>query len=92
MAIEDHLNLTGLDPGVGLGTRRWATLRPDATWDAALIASMTSAASERGMALARGVYAARLGPSYETLPRSDDPFLRRRRVGMSTVLEPSRAR
>jgi len=90
LSIEDHLNLTGLDPGVGLGDgplgARFANL-VDA-WDPDLRARLLEASRRAGVALATGIYASRLGPSYET-PAEVRMLkaLGADAVGMSTVLE-----
>ena len=67
MLISDHLNLTGRNPLEGevlLGETRF----PDMTvaYDAGLRALAHLVAIKQGTALAEGVYAALLGPTYET--------------------------
>jgi purine-nucleoside phosphorylase len=89
MLVKDHLNLTGHNPLVGLGDE----LGPrfiDMThaYDPFFSALMREAADEVGVRLHEGIYAALLGPSYETpaeieMLRSLDADA----VGMSTVLE-----
>jgi purine-nucleoside phosphorylase len=89
MLITDHLNLTGHNPLVGLGD----DLGPrfiDMThaYDPRLAALMRDAAADVGLKLHEGVYAALLGPSYET--PAEIAMLRNLNadaVGMSTVLE-----
>ena len=89
MLIEDHLNLMGQNPLVGPvlpGEVRF----PDMTraYDRALMAEAEAVAAEEGIALSRGVYAALLGPSYET-PAEVRMLatLGADAVGMSTVPE-----
>lgn len=82
MRIEDHLDLQGK---VRLARGEAALANP---WDARLGAALDAAAREAGVQLARGVYAALLGPSYET--PAEIRMLRRfgaDAVGMSTVAE-----
>ena len=67
MLISDHLNLTGRNPLEGevlAGETRF----PDMTvaYDAGLRALANRVAIKQGTALAEGVYAALLGPTYET--------------------------
>ncbi|CAN5665414.1 purine-nucleoside phosphorylase [soil metagenome] len=67
MIIEDHINLTGRNPLVGAvaaGEDRF----PDMTvsYDAEFRRVAVEVARENGIELERGVYAAVLGPSYET--------------------------
>jgi purine-nucleoside phosphorylase len=87
---EDHLNLMGEDP-----LRGWR--RPDGTpafvdlshvYDADLAKLAEAAAGDLGLDVARGVYAAVSGPSYET--PAEVEYLRRAGatvVGMSVVPE-----
>ena len=94
MLITDHINLTGLNPLVGLalaGEQRF----PDMTepYDAELRGLAKTAAREQGIALEEGVYCALLGPSYET--PAEIRMLQRLgvdAVGMSTVPEVIAAR
>lgn len=90
MAITDHLNLMGLDPGVGLGDGELGPRFPNLVdaWDPRLVSALQAAAKDAGIALTKGTYAAKLGPSYETPAEvrmvatcGGDA------VGMSTVLE-----
>lgn len=95
MLITDHLNLTGdsplrgeNDPDVGV---RFPDMRD--AYDKGLLAIARDVARERGIALAEGVYAAVLGPSYET--PAEARMLRvlgADAVGMSTVPEVIAAR
>jgi purine-nucleoside phosphorylase len=94
MLIRDHLNLTGRSPLVGQappGEIRF----PDMTdaYDRGLRTIAHAAAAEQRIALAEGVYAGLLGPSYET--PAEVQMLSRLgadAVGMSTVVEVIAAR
>jgi purine-nucleoside phosphorylase len=93
--VEDHLNLTGLNPLRGNLPAAWGPRFPDmnAAYDAALRALAREKADALGIALGSGVYAAVAGPSYETpaevrMLRTLGAHL----VGMSTVLEVIAAR
>lgn len=95
LAITDHINLTGLNCLLGpndpaLGPRFTDMSR---AYDPALIALAEKVATGQGIALARGVYAGVLGPSYET-PAEVRMLgvLGARAVGMSTVQEVIAAR
>jgi inosine/guanosine/xanthosine phosphorylase family protein len=93
--IADHLNLMGTSPLTGWpGPEGGVPFIPmrDA-YDCALRALMREVASEQGVGLREGVYAALLGPSYETEAEVD--MLRGLGadvVGMSTVPETIAAR
>ncbi|NIP80528.1 MAG: purine-nucleoside phosphorylase, partial [Gemmatimonadetes bacterium] len=94
MLITDHLNLMGRNPLVG--PVRDGDLRfPDMTaaYDPALRGLALEVARERGIEVATGVYAAVLGPSYETPAeiRMLDA-IGADAVGMSTVPEVIAAR
>ena len=84
MRIEDHLNLQGRAP------LRRAEQGRGTPYDAELGAMIDAAAGSIDVSLQRGVYAAMLGPTYETpaeigmLARLDAHA-----VGMSTVAEAS---
>jgi len=89
MLITDHLNLSGRNPLVG-----WtpgghpAFVDMTHTYDPALLGAARQAAASLGIALPEGVYAALLGPSYET--PAEIRMLRTLgadAVGMSTALE-----
>lgn len=89
MLITDHLNLTGHNPLVG-----WPPGGPPGfidmthTYDPRLARAARAAAAESGLELAEGVYAALMGPSYET--PAEIRMLRTLgadAVGMSTALE-----
>ncbi len=94
MLVEDHLNLQGENPLVG--SRRPDEPRfPDMTeaYDPALRELARSCATRAGVELVAGVYAAVLGPSYET--PAEVRMLRALgadAVGMSTVPEVIAAR
>lgn len=89
MIIEDHLNLMSRTPLVG--PERAGEMRfPDmsAPYDAALNRALREAALESGLAITSGVYAALLGPAYET--PAEIRMLEKLgadAVGMSTVPE-----
>jgi purine-nucleoside phosphorylase len=90
MVVTDHLNLMGTSPLVGLGDDTLGPRFPDMTaaYDPELRAILASVAMGAGIALREGVYAALLGPSYETpaevrMVRT----LGAHAVGMSTVPE-----
>lgn len=95
MLIEDHINLSGLNPlsgaaGNGFGQRFCdMTQCYDAQWGAAF----RTRAQQLGLTLRQGVYAGVLGPSYET--PAEIRMLRTlgaQAVGMSTVVEAIAAR
>lgn len=90
LRITDHLNLTGLDPGQGLAD---GELGPRFTnlvdaWQPSLGEKLDAVARDLGIPLTQGIYAGRLGPSYET--PAEIRMLRTLgadAIGMSTVLE-----
>ena len=95
MVIADHLNLTGRSPLVGANAPEIGPRFPDMTtvWDADLRSRFHVAARAEGVAMAEGVYACLLGPSYET--PAEVRMLGRLgadAVGMSTALEAVAAR
>ena len=94
MLISDHLNLTGRNPLEG-EVMEGETRFPDMTtpYDPELRALARSVAGGEGIALEEGVYAALLGPSYET-PAEVRMLgtLGADAVGMSTVVEVIAAR
>lgn len=90
MAIEDHINLMGVNPLVGPNDDRLGIRFPDLSepYDAGLRAAARAAAGEEGFPLREGVYVGVLGPNLET--RAEYRFLRRigaDAVGMSTIPE-----
>ena len=95
MLIDDHINLTGLNPLVGSNDDRLGARFPDMSevYSTRLRAVAAAAAAARGAAVEHGVYAGLLGPSYET--PAEIRYLRAigaDAVGMSTVLEAIAAR
>jgi inosine/guanosine/xanthosine phosphorylase family protein len=95
MAISDHINLTGRSPLVGANAPEVGPRFPDmtTTWDTDLRARLHAAAAAEHVALAEGVYACLIGPSYET--PAEVRMLARLgadAVGMSTALEAVAAR
>jgi purine-nucleoside phosphorylase len=94
MIISDHLNLMGANPLVG-AAQEGETRFPDMTeaYDPGLRKLLRSAAKKLSITIHEGVYAALLGPSYET--PSEVKMLRTLgadAVGMSTVPEVIMAR
>ncbi len=90
MVIDDHVNLMGSNPLVGVNDDRFGVRFPDMTevYSRRLRTLATDAAGRIGIRLARGVYVAVHGPSYET--PAEIRFLRTigaQAVGMSTVPE-----
>lgn len=88
MVIEDHINLSGLNPLVGSGLAN-----PFVNMTDAYAPRLRAFAHQADKALQEGVYAGLLGPTYET--RAEARYLRSigvDAVGMSTVLETIAAR
>ncbi len=90
MLIEDHLNFLGVNPLMGwrFPTGQPAFVGLAATYDRDLLALAEQAARDEGIDLAKGVYAALPGPTYET--PAETRFLAKagaHAVGMSTVPE-----
>src|SRR5258706_13189415 len=90
MVIDDHINLTGINPLAGQNDDRFGPRFPDMStvYSSRLRGLADAAAKASGVALAHGVYAALLGPSYET--PAEIRYLRTigaDAVGMSTVPE-----
>ncbi len=90
MVIDDHINLVGTNPLIGPNDERFGPRFPDMTeaYSKRLRALADRVATERGIRLAHGVYAALHGPSYET--PAEIRFLRTigaDAVGMSTAPE-----
>jgi purine-nucleoside phosphorylase len=93
--IRDHINLQGTNPLVGPNDDRFGVRFPDMTQAYArdFRAIAKEEASRLNVTLQEGVYAALLGPSYET--PAEIEYLRRigaDLVGMSTVAEVIAAR
>jgi purine-nucleoside phosphorylase len=90
MVIDDHINLMGQNPLVGDNDDRFGARFPDMTevYSSRLRAVADRAAAAGGVQLPHGVYAALIGPSYET--PAEIRYLRTigaDAVGMSTVPE-----
>jgi purine-nucleoside phosphorylase len=90
LVIEDHINLMGANPLVGVHDERLGPRFPDMSrpYDPALIRRALQIARRENFVAHRGVYAAVSGPNYET--RAEYRFLRRIGadvIGMSTVPE-----
>ena len=93
--LEDHINLTGINPLIGPNDETMGVRFPDmsAPYDEALRRIARRVASEQGVALPEGVYVAVAGPNLET--RAEYRFLRQSGadvVGMSVVPEVTAAR
>ena len=90
MVIDDHINLIGNNPLVGPNDDRFGVRFPDMTevYSARLRRMADQAGKAMSLLLPHGVYAALLGPSYET--PAEIRYLRSigaDAVGMSTVPE-----
>jgi purine-nucleoside phosphorylase len=88
--ITDHINLQGCNPLVGPNDDSLGPRFPDMSeaYSRAYLEIARQVAAELGIAVSEGVYAALLGPSYET--PAEIRYLRTigaDLVGMSTVLE-----
>lgn len=88
--ISDHINLQGVNPLAGANEEEFGPRFPDMSeaYSAGYRDIARQAAAELGIDLKEGVYAAMLGPSYET--PAEIRFLRTigaDLVGMSTVAE-----
>ena len=88
--ISDHINLQGVNPLAGANEDEFGARFPDMSeaYSAEYRGIARDAAAELGIELKEGVYAAMLGPSYET--PAEIRFLRTigaDLVGMSTVAE-----
>jgi len=95
MIIDDHINLLGSNPLVGLNDERFGPRFPDMTevYSARLRGIADEVALANGIAITHGVYLAAKGPSYET--PAEIRFFRTigaDAVGMSTVPEAIAAR
>jgi purine-nucleoside phosphorylase len=93
--MSDHINLQGTNPLVGPNDDRFGVRFPDMThaYDKSYRELARQEANKLGMTLHEGVYAALLGPSYET--PAEIRYLRTigaDLVGMSTALEVIAAR
>jgi purine-nucleoside phosphorylase len=93
--IRDHINLQGTNPLVGPNDDRFGVRFPDMThaYERSYRALAQEEAAKLGMTLHEGVYAALLGPSYET--PAEIKYLRTigaDLVGMSTAFEVIAAR
>jgi purine-nucleoside phosphorylase len=90
MVFSDHLNLQGANPLAGVHDQRWGERFVDMAraYDPGLRVHTLRAARALGLKCFEGVYAALLGPSYET-PAEVRALrtLGADAVGMSTVLE-----
>jgi purine-nucleoside phosphorylase len=90
MVIDDHINLTGMNPLVGENDDRFGVRFPDMTevYSSRLRGIADRAGAAVGLTLPHGIYAALMGPSYET--PAEIRYLRTigaDAVGMSTVPE-----
>src|SRR6201993_1949154 len=93
--IRDHINLQGTNPLIGPNDDRFGVRFPDMThaYSRAFREIAREEAAKQNLMLHEGVYAALLGPSYET--PAEIEYLRRigaDLVGMSTVAEVIAAR
>lgn len=87
MMIEDHINLSGINPLTGIGDdRRFVTMTT--AYDPQLRSMLGEAAANAGVSLGSGVYAWVPGPSFETPAEIRAlGILGADAVGMSTVPE-----
>jgi len=95
MIIDDHINLMGSNPLIGVNDERFGTRFPDMSevYSSRLRRIADEAARARGVPVSHGVYIAVHGPSYET--PAEIRFFRAigaDAVGMSTVPEAITAR
>jgi purine-nucleoside phosphorylase len=90
MVVRDHINLTGVSPLAGPNDDALGPRFPDmsAAYDPELRGMLTAVARGAGIPLREGVYAALLGPQYETPAEVRMVrMLGAQAVGMSTVHE-----
>lgn len=68
VCIKDHINLTGRNPLIGKNIDELGPRFPDmtTTYDPAIQEVIIQSANELGIKLPTGIYAAMLGPAYET--------------------------
>jgi purine-nucleoside phosphorylase len=95
MVFSDHLNFQGQNPLAGVHDERWGARFVDMTraYDPGLRRQTLKAARSLGLKCCEGVYAALLGPSYETPAEIRAlRILGADAVGMSTVPEVMAAR
>jgi purine-nucleoside phosphorylase len=90
MVIEDHINLLGINPLVGINDERLGPRFPDmcCPYDKTMVEQALEIARKENFVCHKGVYVAVLGPNLET--RAEYRFLRTIGadvVGMSTVPE-----
>ena len=90
VVIKDHLNLQGVNPLVGPNDERFGVRFPDMTnaYDKQFREFAVAEGNRLGLGVGEGIYAALLGPSYET--PAEIRYLRTigaDLVGMSTVPE-----
>ncbi|MDZ4818436.1 MAG: purine-nucleoside phosphorylase [Planctomycetota bacterium] len=90
LVIEDHINLSALNPLIGVNDETLGPRFPDMSraYCPKLVSSALAIARQENFAAHRGVYVGLTGPNYET--RAEYRFLRRigaDAVGMSTVHE-----
>jgi len=90
MIIEDHINLTGQNPLIGVNDDKLGPRFPDMSevYNSSLIKLAEAISSELGLNCQKGVYAAVTGPNYET--QAEYKYIRiigADAVGMSTVPE-----
>jgi purine-nucleoside phosphorylase len=95
VVISDHINLQGHNPLVGVNDDRFGLRYPDMTqaYSMAYREMALEEARKLGLSVHQGVYAAMLGPSFET--PAEIRFLRTigaDLVGMSTIAEVVTAR
>jgi purine-nucleoside phosphorylase len=95
MLIDDHINMTGVNPLAGPNDSRFGPRFPDMSevYSRRLLSVAEDASRATGVAVSRGTYLATPGPSYET--PAEIRFFRiagADAVGMSTVVEAIAAR